>query len=93
MTSRASAGLVILACAGLAKDCPFKAGEQGQDDELLTAESVMDVSTEDFKEYASRLYAYLQVPLQVQPCHLAPHPWATYSHTSAILGARQQHCA
>lgn len=54
--------------AGLAKDCPFRMGQQGQEDQLLTVDSVADVSAEDFVEYASRLYAYLQV-LQCK-CHL-----------------------
>lgn len=47
--------------AGLAKDCPFREGAPGEAGKQLTAESVQDVDTEAFAEYASRLYQYLQV--------------------------------
>lgn len=47
--------------AGLAKDCPFREGADGGAGEQLTTESVEDVSNEDFADYASRLYQYLQV--------------------------------
>lgn len=50
-----------LEATGLGKDCPFQQGAAGQDDVQLTTETVEGVSNEEFAEYASRLYQYLQV--------------------------------
>lgn len=75
-----------LAQTGLDRDCPFKPPPSGQghthsDSEnesqtadaesvLLSAESVADVSDEDFTEYVGRVYQYLQVKSTVQMCGL-----------------------
>ncbi|KAK9915657.1 hypothetical protein WJX75_002261 [Coccomyxa subellipsoidea] len=52
-----------LMASGLQEDCPFRASSGGGDSkaEYLTAESVEEVDTESFAEYAGRINQYLQV--------------------------------
>lgn len=51
-----------LMASGLQEDCPFRASSGGGDSkaEYLTAESVEEVDTEAFAEYAGRINQYLQ---------------------------------
>ncbi|KAL3147924.1 Magnesium chelatase, variant 2 [Trebouxia sp. C0010 RCD-2024] len=52
-----------LAQTGLDRDCPFRSPSADSDaePELLTAESAQGVSEDEFSEYVSRIYQYLQV--------------------------------
>lgn len=54
-----------LAQTGLDQDCPFKASstsaESTSEPELLTPECAEGVSEDDFSEYVSSIYQYLQV--------------------------------
>lgn len=51
-----------LAQTGLDQDCPFRtpSAESTSKPELLTPESVEGVNQDDFSEYVSRIYQYLQ---------------------------------
>lgn len=51
-----------LAQTGLDRDCPFRSPSADSDaePELLTAESAQGVSEDEFSEYVSRIYQYLQ---------------------------------
>lgn len=51
-----------LAQTGLEQDCPFRSpcAESTSEPELLTPESAEGVSENDFSEYVSRIYQYLQ---------------------------------
>lgn len=52
-----------LAQTGLDQDCPFRPSsvESTSEPELLAPESAEGVSEDDFSEYVSRIYQYLQV--------------------------------
>lgn len=52
-----------LIASGLQEDCPFRAAGSSHSGkaEHLTAESVEEIDTEAFAEYAGRLNQYLQV--------------------------------
>ena len=47
-------------CAGLDEDCPFQPAQDGQPAVQLSEDTVDDVPVEQFSDYASRLYTYLQ---------------------------------
>lgn len=59
-----------LAQTGLDQDCPFRgpSAESTSEYELLTPESAEGVSEDDFSEYVSRIYQYLQVSSCCQRC-------------------------
>ena len=53
--------LMSVSCAGLEEDCPFQPAHDGQPAVQLTEDTVDAVPAEQFSDYVSRLYTYLQV--------------------------------
>ena len=60
--------------AGLDEDCPFQPSQDGQPAVQLSEDTVDEVPVEQFSDYVSRLYTYLQA-----------RPWLP---TSALIAAR-----